>query len=645
MKSAIAILTYNRVDTLKTMLAGIGEHCASYPVAIFDDHSCEDGTEAFLSSGKDVGYNSALMAEEYITKEGYKAFIGVHNLGVARNTNRAIKWFLNSDADHLLLCNDDLLVLGDFPNVYARAHADLEVGMFGFNDFTMPSHRWIEVKKRGYTVKICPRMTGIMTSITRRCLDRVGYYDATFKVPGEEHSCPGDSLVLMGDYGYKKIEEIAVGDTVVGWSKRSSPSKRYGAEALVAEKNTNSKRLRETLAKSVVLHVKSYESDIVEVTMASGTKFKCTPDHLWDNGSKRGSSYYKNGVLFKTYVEPYTNPVVGASLSRVCYPIVRPITDDYKRGYIRGALDGDGTYSGTTILRVDNDDFAGKFVNFATDIFGAQYVRHVKKVKVTGKTCSNHITLLTKARPSTDKKSEVIQSWSDESDDFKRGWLGGIYDAEGSWHTIGQDRNVNPDVCERIIRYLDHFGFSNRSDKHQVIIRGGRTELMRFWNLASPACSYKLDNRVLKSDFREVDKIVAVNPCGKSRVYCMTTSTGNYIIHGYASKNCEHNNRARMTGFVNLDKVPQPQLDIVHTTLKHQEVETSIGKNKAANDREASRVIQKVSKTYRYKDVYRPFSLFRPDYVGASPDSGIPFEAVEDLVHVVDTHPSSVVMP
>lgn len=193
MRSAVAVITYNRLHALKETLAGIQKFCPQYPLAIFEDCGQRDGTEAFLL-GTTVSYKPVpeLMATEYsgsLPGSNAKVFLGSTNLGVAGNSNRAIRWFETmTDCDHLCLLNDDLHVLGDFVNFYAKAHEDLEVGMFSFCDFTHdPSYKWITVNSRGYRIKICPRMTGIMMSITRSVVSRIGYFDARFGKFGQEH--------------------------------------------------------------------------------------------------------------------------------------------------------------------------------------------------------------------------------------------------------------------------------------------------------------------------------------------------------------------------------------------------------------------------------------------------------------------------
>lgn len=207
MKSAIAILTYRRVNALSTMMAGINLHCPQYRTAIFEDCGQRDATIELLTKGRIPVEQPEILATEYIAScdtdapavNWYNAqvFAGTRNLGVTGNSNRAIKWFMDkTDCDHLLLCNDDLLVTGDFAKFYANAHLDLQVGMFCFCDFTKESpaisgkpesYKWTTYRMRGYGVKFLPRFTGIMISVTRELVEKIGYFDPEFGKFGEEH--------------------------------------------------------------------------------------------------------------------------------------------------------------------------------------------------------------------------------------------------------------------------------------------------------------------------------------------------------------------------------------------------------------------------------------------------------------------------
>lgn len=195
MKIAIAVLTYRRSKTLQTMLDGLGQFCAKYPTAVFEDCGQRDDTAAVLQRGRRPRYESAYMAHVYTQESsdcaypGVDVYMGDRNLGVAGNSNRALRWFMQrTNADYLMLCNDDLHVLGDFAEFYAQGSADLGVEHFCFCDFTHhPSYKWMAYRVRGYGVKFLPRFTGIMMTFTRKLLERVGYFDAQFRKFGQEH--------------------------------------------------------------------------------------------------------------------------------------------------------------------------------------------------------------------------------------------------------------------------------------------------------------------------------------------------------------------------------------------------------------------------------------------------------------------------
>lgn len=209
MKSAIAILTYRRLHALRAMMEGIEKHCPQYQTAIFEDCGQRDATADWLTKGRRGAKCPELMATGWHLKPddgtgiNYGAnwpnttiFLGDRNLGVTGNSNRALAWFMNGNCDHLLLCNDDLFVTGDFAKAYAQAHQDLGVGMFCFCDFTEKSpaisgapetYKWTVYPWRGYKVKLLPRFTGIMMSVTRELVDKIGYFDAEFGKFGEEH--------------------------------------------------------------------------------------------------------------------------------------------------------------------------------------------------------------------------------------------------------------------------------------------------------------------------------------------------------------------------------------------------------------------------------------------------------------------------
>lgn len=198
MKSLIGILTYRRLAALKTMMAGVEKHCPQYACVISEDCGQRDGTTDFLTTARfPAEPNAALMATKYVTDghtpwyanyQNADVYIGDRNLGVTGNSNRILKIFMDGDWDHLCLCNDDLHVDGDFVKFYGQAHQDLGVEMFCFCDFTHhESYKWVTYPWRGYRLKFMPRFTGIMISITRKLVEKIGFFDAEFGKFGEEH--------------------------------------------------------------------------------------------------------------------------------------------------------------------------------------------------------------------------------------------------------------------------------------------------------------------------------------------------------------------------------------------------------------------------------------------------------------------------
>lgn len=126
------------------------------------------------------------------------------------------------------------------------------------------------------------------------------------------------------------------------------------------------------------------------------------------------------------------------------------------------------------------------------------------------------------------------------------GWLGGIFDGEGSWHPspqIGQSKKANPEVYDAIEKVLDIFKFDYTSKNDRFWLNGGWRELVRFLHIAQPVKHReKLIEYVSHARrFGRRDKIISVTPDRFGEVVSLTTETGNYVAWGYASKNCVDN--------------------------------------------------------------------------------------------------------
>lgn len=201
MSSLIAILTFNRHKVLERLMNGLVNHTPlEHTIAIFDDCSTKDNTPEWLSSQPNalhkptpgvMDFASKIEATHHFKKFGahdVHVFIGTNNLGVAGNSNRAIAMFeLLKDHDHLFLLNDDLVFTGDATSTYSKAHRDLDIGLFCFNNLPGEAYRFSVINIRGWKVKIFERMTGAIMSITRPLFNRIGYFDTRFPKMENEH--------------------------------------------------------------------------------------------------------------------------------------------------------------------------------------------------------------------------------------------------------------------------------------------------------------------------------------------------------------------------------------------------------------------------------------------------------------------------
>jgi DNA repair photolyase len=145
----------------------------------------------------------------------------------------------------------------------------------------------------------------------------------------------------------------------------------------------------------------------------------------------------------------------------------------------------------------------------------------------------------------------ALIAWPVDPDaDWRRGFLAGIYDAEGS-ASAGVLRISNTDarIIEQIECALRSLGFAfalepsrSHNDRRAVqVVRltGGLAAQLRFWHSVGNAISRKrvIEGASLKSSARV--EVRAVEPFGERiPLYDITTGTGDFIADGIVSHNC-----------------------------------------------------------------------------------------------------------
>jgi DNA repair photolyase len=133
------------------------------------------------------------------------------------------------------------------------------------------------------------------------------------------------------------------------------------------------------------------------------------------------------------------------------------------------------------------------------------------------------------------------------SNEWCKGFLAGIFDAEGSRSRgILRIANTDPVIVDWTTYCLRTLGFPFVIDQTgrenglvQVRLTGGLADHMRFFAMVDPAITRKrsIEGTAIKSSAEL--QVEAVEPLGKAmRLYDITTGTGDFIANGVVSHNC-----------------------------------------------------------------------------------------------------------
>jgi DNA repair photolyase len=204
---------------------------------------------------------------------------------------------------------------------------------------------------------------------------------------------------------------------------------------------------------------------------------------------------------------------------------------EYRRGYLCGMVRDDGTF--------------GSYASGPQHEGLARTEEYLRPAGIS--TRARVFQEATATRNGVDAIRDLIRWTPVASDEWVKGFLAGIFDADGS-HARGILRiaNTDPQNLVRVTTALRRFGFdhavevSGRDNGWAWIrIRGGLSERLRFFHTVDPAISRKrsIDGDAFKS--KRTLKVVAVEPLGLDLpLYDMTTGTGDFVSDGVISHNC-----------------------------------------------------------------------------------------------------------
>jgi DNA repair photolyase len=356
---------------------------------------------------------------------------------------------------------------------------------------------------------------------------------------GCAHACTfcsrGDTEVLMADGRAKQIADIQPGDRIYG-TVRVDQYRRY-------------------VTTEVLNHWSTIEPGY-RVVLEDDTEIVCSGDHrFW---TARGKWKHVTGAECGALRRPHltlNDKLMG--VGRFATPPDH--NSDYQEGYLCGMIRGDG-YLALRGGATKNGTLAthNHFRLALVDMEGLRRARaYLDAIEVETKEFlfaaaagySEEINAIrTQRRDSVEAIRAAIQFPRWPSADWRKGFLAGIYDAEGSYggYRVLRISNTDPELIDRTDRYLRGFGFDvaidevrNANGLQHVRIRGGICEHLRFFHTVDPAISRKrsIDGAMIKSNAKL--RVVAIEPLGvELPLYDITTGTGDFISNGVISHNC-----------------------------------------------------------------------------------------------------------
>jgi DNA repair photolyase len=341
---------------------------------------------------------------------------------------------------------------------------------------------------------------------------------------GCSHACvycqAGETPVLMADGSHKPIAELEVGDGIYGTELGELRYRRY---------------VRTTVLDKWITVKPAYRA-----TLEDGTELVVSGDHRLL--SNRGWKHVVNSPRGQPDRPHLTtrNSLVGTGAFAG-----QPIHDaDYRRGYLCGVTRGEGTLRAPFRLPIVDLEALRRarafLVEEAVETDERMFQRAAGHDR--GMTASS-----APSASSFERISELIEWPVMPSLQWCRGFLAGIFDAEGSRSAFAlRIANTDPlilawtEACARRLGFdtaVDRTG--NANGLSSIRIRGGLSEHLRFFHLADPAITRKRDieGQMVKTCAKL--RVAEIEPLERALpLYDITTGTGDFIANGVVSHNC-----------------------------------------------------------------------------------------------------------
>ena len=336
---------------------------------------------------------------------------------------------------------------------------------------------------------------------------------------GCAHACSycagGDTEILMADGRTKPLAEIRPGDRIYG-TVQIDRYRRYAATTVLDHWSTIKPAYR--------------------VVLEGGTEMVCSGDHrFW---TARAKWKHVTGAECGSLRRPHLT--LNDELMGVGGFAAPPENNAaYRAGYLCGMIRGDGHLA---LVDIEGLRRTRAYLN-AIEVETQEFVF----AAASGEREEGN-AVRAQRRESVEAIRSAIRFPRWPTADWRKGFLAGIFDAEGTYgdYRVLRIANTDPEILDQTERSLRSFGFDVAVDKTRnenglanVRIRGGICEHLRFFHTVDPAISRKrsIEGAMIKSNARL--RVVAIEPLGvELPLYDITTGTGDFISNGVISHNC-----------------------------------------------------------------------------------------------------------
>jgi DNA repair photolyase len=365
--------------------------------------------------------------------------------------------------------------------------------------------------------------------------DRFGFKWTINPFRGCTHACAyclaGETPILMADGTTRPLAELKMGDRIYGTVRRGN-YRRYEITQVEAHWTTRKEAFR--------------------VELEDGTELFASGDHRFL--TKRGWKYVK-GAAHGPGQRPFlttNNELLGLGALGPAFEK----SEDYRLGYLCGMIRGDGHVGFYSYGRAGRS--SADVHRFRLALTDTEAVHRTRDFLMGAGVQTREFQFLkgndrhrpmrgirTSSKEGVDRVRTLIRWPRSPSSEWSRGFLAGIFDAEGGRNESLRICNKDPEIIERTAEGIRGLGFHVRLEKanscgaRNVRLLGGLRQQMRLCQHIDPAITRKrsIDGIAIKSDAKL--RVTSIEPLGREmEMYDITTGTGDFIANGVVSHNC-----------------------------------------------------------------------------------------------------------